>query len=120
MEDFDDQQQQISKYNDAGLSISRLHDSWIICKQCIRSGNFRMWKIELDNIWMELITDIFRQINKETLINKNRKLMIDISKAKRRNEIFFTLMERHTFLRECQDIAGKAGVYRDENEEGFE
>ena len=68
MENFAEDSAQISKYNDAGFSISRLHDSWILCKQYIRTGNFRMWKIELDNIWMELITDVLRQKNKDELI----------------------------------------------------
>jgi len=111
---------QISKYNDAGLSISRLHDSWVLCKQYIRAGNFRLWKIELDNIWAELITDIGRQDNKKELIENNKKYMMNIAQSKKRTKLYFALMERHLFLRECQDISGKAGVYVDEDSEGFE
>ena len=111
----------ISKYNDAGLSISRLHDSWIICKHCIRVGNFKKWKIELDNIWLELIPDVIKKKNKKDgLYLKNKKLMLKIAKSKNKSKLFFNLMERHAYLREVQDMAGKAGVYRDENEEGFE
>ncbi len=119
MENHEDTNQ-ISRFNDGGLSISRLHDSWVLCKQYIRSGNLRLWKVELDNIWMELIPDVLRQDNKDVLLNKNDSLMKHISESKKRNKLFFALMGRHTFLRECQDIAGKAGVYIDADNEGFE
>ena len=119
MDEFE-QERQISKYNDASFSISRLHESWLICKQCIRRGNFKRWKIELDNIWLELFPDILRQPNKKELKKRNNKCMILISQSENKTQMFFNLMKRHSFLRECQDLAGKAGIYRDENEEGFE
>ncbi len=113
---------QISKYNDAVFSISRLHQMWLNCNAYIRRGNFVRWKFELDMIWLELSPDVKRQKEAESkrLIKTNKELMIKISKANTKNTIFFNLMNRHQFLREVQDIAGKAGVYRDENEEGFE
>jgi len=115
-----DETKKISKYNDAGFSIARLHESWLICKKNIRKGNFLKWKIELDNIWLELIPDIIKQPNKNLLIQKNIILMKNIAESKNNNQLFFNLMQRHSFLREVQDVAGKAGVYIDENEEGFE
>jgi len=120
MENTNEDIGQVSKYNDAGLSISRLNDSWILCKQYIRRGNFRMWKIELDNIWLELVTDVIRSNNKEKLFKRNNLLMENIAKSKNRNGLFFNLMARHCFLREVQDIAGKAGVYIDEDDEAFD
>lgn len=118
-----EEDKQISKYNDANLSISRLNESWNLCKIYIRRGKFNSWKTELDNIWMELYPDVIRQDQGENLIKKNKLLMITIAKTiltKQKNKIFFALMQRHCFLREVQDKAGKAGVYIDENEEGFE
>ena len=116
----EDSSGQISKYNDAGLSISRLNDSLLLCKRYIRRGNFKMWKTELDNIWLELYPDVLRHKNKLTLIKQNKELMEKIAQSKTRDELFFNLMKRHCFLREVQDLAGKAGVYIDEDDEGFE
>ncbi len=115
-----EQSKQISKYNDAVLSISRLNESWIRCNLCMRKGNFAQWKYELDGVWLELYPDVVRGQDKDTLIEENDKYMKLISKAKNKRELFFRLMERHGFLREVQDLAGKAGVYRDEDEEAFE
>jgi len=111
---------QISKYNEGGFSISRLNNCWIRCNYYIKIGSFTQWKFELDNIWLELIPDILRQKNKEELIRNNKKSMRKVALSTNRTELFFNLMQRHTFLRECQDIAGKAGVYVDEDREGFE
>lgn len=113
---------QISKYNDAVFSISRLHQMWLNCNMYIRRGSFKSWRYELDLVWIELSPDVKRQRPKESkrLVKENEYLMKQISQAKDKNQMFFSLMKRQIFLREVQDIAGKAGVYRDENEEGFE
>ena len=116
----DERMNQISKYNDAGFSVSRLHESWLLCKIYIRRGNLLAWKTELDNIWMELFTDVGRQDDYHQLLKQNEKLMGDIAKAKTKSQLFANLMRRHCFLRRIQDLAGKAGVYIDENAEGFE
>ncbi len=119
--DYNEETTQISKYNDAVLSISRLHQMWLNCNAYIRKGNFRMWRYELDLVWIELSPDVKRQKKQSRrLLNENEFLMQQIAISKTKNEIFFALMKRQIFLREVQDIAGKAGVYRDEDEEGFE
>lgn len=111
---------QISKYNDAGLSIQRLHDMWIACKHYIRTGRLHSWKTELDNIWLELYPDILRQKNSTETIKTNLRYMEKIAMSKKRTELFFNIFKRHEFLRGLQDLAGKAGIYVDENEEGFD
>ena len=111
---------QISKYNDSGLSISRLHESWLKCNNYMRRGKFKSWQFELDLIWLELYPDVLRNSDKDRFIEKNKRLMFNISKAKLKSQLFFNLMERHKFLREVQDAAGKAGTDISENEEGFE
>ncbi len=117
---FEDTIKETSKFNDAGLSISRLNDSWILCKAFIRRGKFKAWKSELDLIWLELYPDIMRKEDSKDFIKRNRKFMIDIAKSKKRSELFFNTMARHEFLREVQDLAGKAGQYIDENADDFE
>ena len=120
MEQYGEEPRQVSKYNEAQFSISRLHESWLICKKAIREGNFKTWKTELDNIYLELITDIMRQPNSKVILKVNNKLKAKIAKSKNKIELFNNLISRHAFLRRVQDKAGKAGIYKDEDEEGFE
>lgn len=118
--DFDEDTKQISKYNDAFLSISRLNESWLRCNRFMKTGNFQSWKFELDIIWLELFPDILRQSDKQMLFKKNDEQRVLLSKSKNKEQLFFRLMKRHEFMRMIQDKAGKGGVYVDENEEGFE
>ncbi len=125
MEEFEESNAQISKYNDAGYSISRLNEHWIQAERYANAGLLTKWKFKLDSLWRELFPDLMRIKATDDkkcgkLIIKNTKLMISIAKAKKQNELYFYLNKRHEFLRELQDLAGKAGVYVDENDEGFE
>jgi hypothetical protein len=115
--DFFETEKQVSKYNDAAFSISRLNDSWNLCKIYIRRGNFKAWKIELDNIFLELYPDLLKQDNNKELEKENDELMANIANSKNKRELFFNLMKRHSFLRKLQDLAGKAGVYVGEYDE---
>ncbi len=117
---MEDNVNQISKYNDAGLSISRLHDMWLRCRIYKNRGSFSAWREQLVDVWLELYPDVLRRKNFKELINDQQKFMKKYSKSKNRTEKYFNLIEWQEFLRGLQDIAGKAGVYADENEEGFE
>ncbi len=117
---YGEDSKQVSKYNDASFSISRLHENWLRCYKYIRSGNFKAWKYELDLIWLELFPDILRQDNKEQVKKKNMVLRKNIAISKSKSKLFFNLMKRHEFLREIQDSSGKGGVYVDEDDEAFE
>lgn len=119
--DFNEESKQTSKYNDAMLSISRLNDSWNLCKQFISMGNYTKWKFELDKVWLELFPDVLKQKQeKDKVIFRNKELRKKVALSKNKNELYFNLLERHEFLRELQDMSGKGGVYIDENDEGFE
>ncbi len=111
------QSQEISKYNDATFSIIRLHEMWNDCKMHIKHGNLVAWKFELDNVWLELYNDVMRRNNKYELVKDNIRLMETISNSKNRNALFQSLLRRHEFLRQMQDISGKGGVYHDEDDE---
>jgi hypothetical protein len=105
----------LSEYNDASLSILRLHETWIAIENFANSGNLYGWKYKLDSVWRELYVDVLRNPKKEEVIKKNNTLMNSISKAKTRATLYFALHKRHEFLREVQDLAGKAGKYSDED-----
>ncbi len=125
MEEYQESNAQISKYNDAGYSISRLNEHWIQAERYANAGLLIKWKFKLDSLWRELFPDLMRIKSSESkkfegLISKNKKLMVLISNSKKQSELYFYLNKRHEFLRELQDLAGKAGVYVDENDEGFE
>ena len=119
------QSAEFSKYNDAGLSISRLHEHWLQAEHYANSGKLIKWKFKLDSIWRELFPDILRiKKNNEKefdeIIKNNKTFKEKIAYSKKQTELYYNLEKRHEFLRMIQDLAGKAGVYVDEDEEGFE
>lgn len=125
MEEQEENISQISQYNDAGFSISRLNNHWIEAEWFANKGKLIRWKYKLDSIWRELYTDVLRMKKKKDgsfkkTIEKNKELLGKIAQAKKSYELYFTLNKRHEFLRGLQDLAGKAGVYVDEDEEDFE
>ena len=117
MEDYINQ---ISKYNDAGLSISRLHDIWLRCRIYKNRGSFSSWREQLVDAWLELYPDVLRQEDKKKIIKNYENYMGKVSRSKTRTQIYFNLINLQQFIRGLQDVAGKAGVYADENEEGFD
>ncbi|KKN20290.1 hypothetical protein LCGC14_0937020 [marine sediment metagenome] len=115
-----DEINQISKYNDAGLSISRLHDIWLRCRSYKNRGMFKQWREQLVDAWLELYPDVLRQTDYKDLIKKQQIFMKKVSQSKNPTELYFNLINWQQFLRSLQDLAGKAGVYANENEEGFD
>jgi len=116
---------EISKYNDAGLSIARLHEHWTKCEEFANNGDLTKWKFRLDSVWRELTPDVERIMKKnetrgKELIRLNNKLRLDIGKSRNSNQLYANLNKRHEFLRRLQDESGKASVYIDEDNEGFE
>ncbi len=113
-----EENKQTSKYNDAGYSISRLHDNWLRCYSYIRRGKFNSWKIELDIIWLELFPDVLRHEKCDKYKEDNNKhIKIIADCANNKQKMFYALIKRQEFLRGLQDDSGKGGVYIDENEE---
>lgn len=116
----EDEIKQISKYNDANFSILRLNEMWMSCRQSINNGNLLAWKTELDNIWLELYNDTQRNKDTKELLERNTKFKTEIARSRNRTALFNALIKRHEFLRQLQDMSGKAGLYIDEDEQGFE
>ncbi len=113
---------QISKYNDAIGSIMRLNALWISAEYYANSGQLTKWKFKLDSVWRELFPDILRINNSDSkkfngLMKDNEQHMFRIAHAKGPSKFYYYINERHKFLRGIQDLAGKAGVYIDEDED---
>ena len=106
---------QTSSYNDANLSIMRLHEHWIASERYANAGALTKWKWKLDSIWRELYVDVLRNSNKDEVIKTNEKLKQNIANAKNSSILYNALNKRHEFLREVQDKAGKAGKYYDDD-----
>ena len=111
---------QTSTYNEAGFSISRLHNYWVKCEYFAQRNLLVKWKFLLDSIWRELYHDVERSPNKEALKKENEKLMKRIAFSKSKTQLYFNIQKRHEFLKKVQDSAGKGGSYRDESDEAFE
>ena len=109
----------ISKYNEAGLQILRLHDYWSQCEEYAEQGKLISWKWKLDAIWRELVADVNRQKECKKIININNSIKNKISKAKTRSELYYELNRRHEFLKIVQNKVGKGGSYRNPDEEGL-
>lgn len=109
-----------SKYNDAVLSINRLHNIWLSCRYYKNNGKYDKWKRQLEDAWSELITDVKRNENRLVLERKNLKHMETVANTTTRTQSHFALYRWQLFLREVQDLAGKAGSYIDEDEESLE
>ena len=112
-EEQDNNSEELSKYNEAGLQISRLHELWLLAEQHISRGHFLKWKFTLDAIWREMNADVERMNDVEEVRKKDRKLKLNIARAKTRSDYYNALDERHQSLKVLQDNAGKGGVYID-------
>lgn len=109
----------LSRYNEAGLQIMRLHEMWASCENYSTKGRLILWKWELDSIWRELIADVDKNPDKDKIKKKNSLLKEKISKARSRSELYFYLNQRHEFLKIIQDKAGKGGAYHNLDEDGL-
>ncbi len=111
---------QISRYNEAGMQIMRLHELWLKAELYANRGLLIKWKFILDSIWRELYSDIKRQTNSKDIIKDNDKLKKTISECKTIPGMYIALDKRHQFLKEMQDSVGKGGSYMDEDSDAFD
>lgn len=118
----DEEEKKISKYNEAGFNILRLHNSWMRCADFRSNANYNKWKWELDTVWSELCQDVTDgKVSDAVGIKKtNENLRINIGMARNRNELYEALNARQIFLRELQDKVGKGGIFEDESVEDME
>ena len=104
---------QISRYNEAAMQISRLHDLWLKAELYANRGLLIKWKFILDSVWRELYADIIRKEDKKNYIDDNNKLKKIISQSRTMSSLYTALDERHQFLKEVQDSVGKGAMYMD-------
>src|SRR3990167_2634319 len=83
MNEKEDMNKEKSKYNEAGLQISRLHLLWMKIENVTQHGksNLEAWKFHLDSVWRELVADVQRKDDKENVIKKNDSLKKKIAMA---------------------------------------
>ncbi len=120
MEDYEKQSEQISRYNEAGMQIMRLHELWLKAESYANKGLLIKWKFILDSIWRELYSDVKRKDDSGEWIKNNNKLKKSISESKIGSQMYSTLDERHQFLKEIQDSVGKGGMYMDADSDAFD
>lgn len=120
MTDYEQQAEQVSRYNEAGMQIMRLHEYWLKAEVYANRGILIKWKFILDSIWRELYADVKRKNDSEKLIEKNNKLKEDIAKAKKNYLLYQALDVRHEFLKGVQDSAGKGAMYVDSDSDDFD
>ena len=110
---------EISKYNEAGLQIMRLHNLWTKIEDHINKGEQRSWKFLLDSVWRELYADVYHLTDPEIYIKQNKLLKLKIAHSKGEDE-YEALNDRHQFLKKLQDAVGKGGVFSDGTEDDFD
>ncbi|KKK70569.1 hypothetical protein LCGC14_2922680 [marine sediment metagenome] len=111
---------QISRYNEAGMQIIRLHELWLKAELYANRGLLIKWKFILDSIWRELKADIIRQDNSKNIISNNNEFKKTISECKTISSFYVALDERHQFLKEMQDTVGKGAMYKDIDDDAFD
>lgn len=96
------------KTTEKELQILRLHDIWHKLNNAYNEGRLSEVQFLLDNVWIELIGDVQAMKDKTKLIKNNKTLKEKIAKNKRnRSKYYECLNERHLFLKEIEDRAGK-------------
>lgn len=118
--DYNEDSQESSGYNEAGMQISRLNDLWLLAERHARRGNFKSWVWVLDSIYRELITDIMKMKDHKNLIKKNTQFLKILNEAKGRTQIYLILDRRHQFLKLIQEDSGKGSKYVESDTEAFE
>lgn len=111
---------QISRYNEAGMQIMRLHELWLKAELYANRGRLKKWKFILDSVWRELYSDVQRQPESKKIIEDNEELKKAISEYKNMSSLYTALDERHQFLKEIQDSVGKGARYMDEDDDAFD
>lgn len=118
--DLDDQQKEVSRFNEAGLQIMRLNELWTRAELYANAGIVIKWKFILDSIWRELYPDVLRMSNSKKIMVENADLKLATSQPKTKNAFYFWLDKRHEFLKELQDKAGKGGAYEYSGSQDFD
>jgi len=111
---------QVSRYNEAGMQIMRLHELWLKAELYANRGLLIKWKFILDSVWRELFSDVKRKDDCEKTIENNIELKKTISECKTMSSLYLALDERHQFLKEVQDSVGKGAMYMDVDDDAID
>jgi len=111
---------QVSRYNEAGMQIMRLHELWLKAELYANKGLLIKWKFILDSIWRELYPDIKKKDDSKKVIKSNIELKKTISECKTMSSLYVALDERHQLLKEIQDSVGKGAMYMDADDDHFD
>ncbi len=117
---YEEKTSETSKYNEAGLQIMRLHELWLRAEICANKGWLKKWNFILDSIYRELYADLLRSEDRKKFEKRYSKIIKILKNSKNQIELYNNLNEKHFFLKELQDSAGKGGKYIDSNYEDFE
>lgn len=138
-----------SLYNEGLLQIQRLHNLWTQANYQSKLGKYRDWHWTLDNIWRELTRDAIKKEKKDVkpedfkdleeknpwfkeygvlttrlydaamkdAILKSRKKRLHVEVGLHQYAI---LCKMEIFLRSLQDVVGKGGKYKSEDDDGMD
>ncbi len=110
--------QQVSKINEAGFQIQRLHNYWLLAENNANQGQLEKWKFRLDTIWRELAADVERGEDTVKRKEQNRELVSNIINSESKATKYQALQERHMFLKMIQDKSGKGALWYDPESDG--
>ncbi len=132
------EEQKISKYNQALASLMRLDGLWQEFTRNMLKGKMEKSKFILDRVWGELSADASNQDKEKNKEFKSRFLGLDehiqkINPKKiqeddwndkfkkiKNSHLYPMINEYETFLREIQNSQGKGSSYKDEDEESMD
>lgn len=117
---MEEETKQVSRYNEAGMQIIRLHELWLKAELYANRGLLIKWKFILDSVWRELFPDVKRKNDDGITIKENNQLKKTISECKTPSSMYVSLDERHQFLKGVQDSVGKGAIYMDADSEHFD
>lgn len=125
----------ISKFHGAFDQLARIGNLWKQMHTDVRNGNFALWNLGLDRVWLELSGDIetdsglnkeFEKIDTELvklfpLIGSSVSGFKERSKEdnERIGQQYLTLKKKETFIRRVQNMTGKGSAYEDPYEDDF-
>lgn len=131
----EEESQESSAYNEAGLQIQRLHELWLVAEAYALKKRFGEWNRTLEAVERELFSDILKMDDSKKVLNtllilrkqyfENCKyIKLDSMKQYTKDSNFGpalgSLDMRHKYLKKIQEDSGKGSIYRDKDDQEFE
>lgn len=135
MENYEREEEKISRINSAGLVNATLENLWKESYTCIKKGDYITWNRILDSIWLILGGDV-EENGKEDKIKteidlkiysfgslshkkEGFRLLDDKDKENMSNQYIY-LMKKALFLRRLQNKQGKGTAYASDDDDDFD